>query len=112
VKRVLEGCDVLVLTANNAQDALRLVEQARPDVLVSDIGMPVVDGYMLLKQIRAMGKDRGGDVPAIALTAFARPEDRTRALLAGYLVHITKPIEASELIATVASLAGRIGVGA
>jgi PAS domain S-box-containing protein len=111
VKRVLESCDVLVLTANNAPDAMRLVEQARPDVLVSDIGMPVVDGYMLLRQIRAMGKDRGGDVPAIALTAFARSEDRTRALLAGYLVHITKPIEASELIATVASLAGRIGVG-
>ena len=112
VKRILEGCDVLVLTANNAQDALRLVEQARPDVLVSDIGMPVVDGYMLLRQIRAMGKDRGGDVPAIALTAFGRSEDRTRALLAGYMVHITKPIEATELIATVASLAGRIGVGA
>ena len=76
-------------------------------MLVSDIGMPDADGYELLRQVRALGPDRGGRVPAIALTAFARSEDRTRALRAGFLVHVSKPVEPSELVATVASVAGR-----
>ena len=70
-------------------------------MLVSDIGMPDADGYELLKRVRALGPDRGGKVPAIALTAFARSEDRTRALRAGFLVHVSKPVEPSELVATV-----------
>ena len=78
-------------------------------MLVSDIGMPEVDGYELLRRVRLLGEERGGKVPAIALTAFARSEDRTRALRAGFLVHVSKPVEPSELIATVASVAGRTG---
>jgi PAS domain S-box-containing protein len=109
VKRVLADCNALVLTAGKADEALLLVERERPDVLVSDIGMPDVDGFELLRRIRALGQARGGKVPAIALTAFARSEDRTRALHAGFLVHVSKPIEPSELIATVASVAGRTG---
>ena len=73
--------------------------------------MPEVDGYELLKLIRALGPERGGKVPAIALTAFARSEDRTRALHRGFQVHVSKPVEAAELIATVASVAGRTGAG-
>jgi CheY-like chemotaxis protein len=85
------------------------VEQERPDVLVSDIGMPDVDGFELLRRVRALGEARGGKVPAVALTAFARSEDRTRALRAGFLVHVSKPVEPAELVATVASVVGRTG---
>lgn len=80
-----------------------------PDVLITDIGMPGADGFELLKRVRELGPERGGRVPAIALTAFARSEDRTRALRAGFLVHISKPVDPSELVATVASVAHRLG---
>ncbi len=92
-----------------APAALATVEADHPDVLVSDVGMPDVDGYELLRRVRALGPARGGRLPAIALTAFARSEDRTRALRAGFLVHVSKPVEPSELVATVASIVGRTG---
>ena len=107
VRRVLEECHAQVWTAASAAEAVRLVEQERPCVLVSDIGMPLADGYDLLKQVRMLGEARGGNVSAVALTAFARSEDRTRALRAGFLNHVSKPVEPSELIASVASAAGR-----
>jgi CheY-like chemotaxis protein len=69
--------------------------------------MPDTDGFELLRRVRALGPEGGGRIPAIALTAFARSEDRTRALRAGFLVHVSKPVEPSELVATVASVAGR-----
>jgi len=109
VQRVLSDCNAEVLTAGSATDALLLVENERPNVLVSDIGMPDVDGYELLKRVRTLEQSRGGRIPAIALTAFARSEDRTRALRAGFLVHVSKPVEPSELVATVASVTGRSG---
>jgi PAS domain S-box-containing protein len=108
IKRVLEDCSAEVTTAATAQEALLLVESLRPDVLVTDVGMPDVDGFELLRRVRALGAERGGRVPAIALTAFARSEDRTRALRAGFLVHVSKPVDPSELVATVASVAGRM----
>jgi signal transduction histidine kinase/ActR/RegA family two-component response regulator len=108
-QRVLSECHANVLTASTASEAIAAVEQEKPDVIVSDIGMPDVDGYELLRRIRALGPERGGRVPAIALTAFARTEDRMRALRAGFLVHVAKPVEPSELVATVASVAGRTG---
>ena len=107
VARVLTQCNATVITAGSAEEALPLVESERPDVLVSDIGMPDVDGYELLRRVRELGPERGGRVPAIALTAFARSEDRTRALRMGFQVHASKPVEPAELIATVASVAGR-----
>jgi signal transduction histidine kinase/ActR/RegA family two-component response regulator len=109
IRRVLEDCEADVATAGSAAEALRAVEEGRPDVLVSDIGMPDVDGYELLRRIRALGPSPGGHLPAIALTAFARSEDRTRALRAGFLAHVAKPVEPSELLATVASVVGRAG---
>ncbi|MEO5819793.1 MAG: ATP-binding protein [Vicinamibacteraceae bacterium] len=108
IARVLEDAAAVVLSAASADDAITLVEAERPDVIVSDIGMPDVDGYELLRRIRRLGPDRGGRAPAIALTAFARAEDRTRALRAGFVVHVSKPVDASELVATVASVAGRV----
>jgi PAS domain S-box-containing protein len=108
VKRVLEDSGATVTTAAGALEALALVESERPDVLVSDIGMPDIDGFDLIQRVRALGPDRGGQVPAVALTAFARSEDRTRALRAGFQVHVSKPVDAAELIATVVSVAGRL----
>jgi PAS domain S-box-containing protein len=111
VARVLSECGAEVTSSDDAAETLRLVETIRPDVLISDIGMPRVDGFELLRRVRALGASRGGMLPAIALTAFARTEDRTRALRAGFLMHIAKPVEAAELIASVASITGRTGEG-
>jgi PAS domain S-box-containing protein len=108
ILRVLEDCSARVLTAGSAEEAVPLVESGRPDVLITDIGMPVVDGYELLRRVRELGPARGGRVPAIALTAFARSEDRTRALRSGFMVHVSKPVDPSELVATVAAVAGRV----
>ena len=107
VARVLSECGAQVITAASAGEALLLVEHERPHVLVTDIGMPDVDGFELLRRVRALGETRGGKVPAIALTAFARSEDRTRALQQGFRVHVAKPVEPSELIASVASVVER-----
>ena len=108
IRRVLEDCAADVMTAGTAAEALRLVETEKPDVLISDIGMPDADGFELLRRVRALGPSAGGRVHAIALTAFARSEDRTRALRAGFQVHVSKPVDPSELVATVASVAGRV----
>ena len=108
VRRILVNCNADVATAASAPEALDLLAADRPDVLVSDIGMPDMDGYDLIRQIRATTNDDGhAQLPAIALTAFARAEDRTNALAAGYQSHLAKPVEPAELIAVVASLAGR-----
>jgi len=107
IEQVLSECDAQVYAAGSAAEAIELVQEHQPDVLVSDIGMPDVDGFELIKRIRALDRESGGDTPAIALTAFARAEDRRRALAAGYSVHLAKPVEASKLIATVAAAAGR-----
>jgi PAS domain S-box-containing protein len=106
---MLEQCGAEVMTAASAAEALRLFEQSRPDVLVSDIGMPEEDGYALIAGVRALEAESGGRVPAIALTAYARAEDRVRVLRAGFQVHVPKPIEPDELLAVVASLVGRTG---
>jgi CheY-like chemotaxis protein len=108
IGRVLGGCGAEVFSAGSAEEALAVLARERPDVLLSDVGMPKMDGYELMKRVRALDRSRGGRIPAIALTAFARSEDRTRALRAGYLVHLSKPIEPSELAATVASVAGQM----
>lgn len=107
LERVLRDSGAKVLLADGAASALAAIEAQRPDVLVSDIGMPDTDGYELLRQVRALGPRRGGSLPAVALTAFARSEDRIRALRAGFSVHVAKPVEPSEIVATVASVAVR-----
>jgi PAS domain S-box-containing protein len=108
VKWVLNQSHADVITASSANEAMPLVESAAPDILISDIGMPDVDGYEFMRRIRALEADRGGNVRAIALTAFARPEDHAKSLEVGYSVHISKPIAPEALTATVATLAGRM----
>ena len=105
VKHVLEDYGAVVVTAASAREALDVMGADQPDILISDIGLPEMDGYQLLEQVRQKDASDGGGIPAIALTAFVRSEDRTRALLAGYQSHLAKPIESTELVATVASVA-------
>ncbi|MDQ3364545.1 MAG: ATP-binding protein [Myxococcota bacterium] len=109
LQAVLTAAQAEVITAGSADEGLRLLTAVRPHVVVSDIGMPDRDGYQLMRDIRNLSETDGGKTPAIALTAFARSEDRTRALLAGYQVHLSKPIEPHELVVTVGSLTGRAG---
>jgi len=105
LRHVLERCGAEVTAAGSAEDALDLVKQSRPDILISDIGMPGEDGYQLIRKVRALPPERGGKVPAIALTAYARTEDRLQVLRAGYQMHVAKPVEVTELVAIVATLA-------
>ena len=105
VAHVLGGCGAKVHTVASAAQALELLPRLRPDVLISDIGMPEADGYQLIRAVRALPPGEGGATPAIALTAFARSEERTRALIAGYQLHVAKPVEQWELCAAVSSLA-------
>jgi signal transduction histidine kinase len=106
MQQVLEDYGADVVTALSADAAMATLQEQRFDVLISDIGMPRKDGYQFIIDVR-----RGGHhLPAAALTAFARSEDRTRALLSGYQAHVTKPVEPAELLATIVSLAGRSAV--
>jgi len=104
---VLERCKASVITVGSAVEALETFRQLKLDVLISDIGMPEEDGYSLIGKVRAFEAGKTGQLPAIALTAYARVDDRVRALNAGFQVHIAKPVEPFELIAVVASLAKR-----
>jgi signal transduction histidine kinase/CheY-like chemotaxis protein len=101
--RMLEEAGATVLDAGSAEEALRLLERDRPDVLVSDLGMPEVDGYELIRRVRALGPGIR-DLPAAAVTAYARPDDRDRALAAGYQAHLAKPVRAHDLVSLVATL--------
>jgi len=98
---------VEVVTAASGEEAFPQLAASQFDVLISDIGMPVQDGYTFLRRVRGLGPDNGGSIPALALTAYARAEDRVRAILAGFQMHIAKPVEPVELITMVASLSGR-----
>ncbi len=106
----LEVCGAEVMAAASADEAISvLTASSTPmDILISDIGMPDEDGYALLRRVRALEPENGGRIPAIALTAYARTQDRRAALLAGFQSHVAKPVEPAELIAVIANLAGRI----
>jgi CheY-like chemotaxis protein len=86
---------------------MAVLQTWRPDVLVSDIEMPGEDGYALIRKVRALDPGRGGNTPAIALSAYGRAQDRTRSLTAGYSMHVPKPVDPGELTAIIASVAGR-----
>ncbi len=107
IKTVLVQCGAEVRAAGSSDEAMVAIGRERPDVLVCDIGMPGEDGYALISRVRALPTEHGGSTPAVALTAYAREDDRIRALAAGFQVHLSKPIQPSELVAGVASVAGR-----
>ena len=101
IARILSDCHASVRLAGSAQEAMALLREAPPDLLISDLGMPDVNGLEFLSWVRALPRDAGGLIPAIALTAFARSEDRLRALEAGFSAHVSKPVEQSELMAAI-----------
>jgi CheY-like chemotaxis protein len=107
IREVLRECGSEVITSQSAAEALVALEEHKPDILISDLGMPDEDGYSLISKIRALPEDRGGQIPAAALTAYARAEDRMRVLRSGFQFHLPKPIDSAELVTVVASLAGR-----
>jgi CheY-like chemotaxis protein len=106
IQRVLEDQGAIVNTVRSAEAALEWLDSSTPDVLISDIGMPGMDGYQFMRQMRA-AEPRGRRIPALALTAFARPDDRKHAILAGYQAHLAKPFDMAELAIVVAGLVGR-----
>lgn len=107
IREVLKECGSEVITSGSVEEALVALEEHKPDILISDLGMPDEDGYSLISKIRALPSDRGGHIPAAALTAYARAEDRMRVLRSGFQFHLPKPIDSAELVTVVASLAGR-----
>jgi PAS domain S-box-containing protein len=104
ITAVLSQCGATVTAVASAADAITVLAQSRPDVLVIDIGMPDENGYELISKARKLKPEQGGNIPAVALTAYARTEDRMRALAAGFQSHVPKPVEPAELALVVASL--------
>jgi len=101
---VLGRLGAIVEAVARAEEALAKVSAFRPDVLVSDIGMPGTDGHAFIRKVRALPPELGGETPAIALTAYARPDDSGRAVAAGFQVHVGKPVDPAELVRVVAGL--------
>jgi CheY-like chemotaxis protein len=108
IRTLLEAAGASVLLADSVDRALAAITRGeRPDVIVSDIGFPGVSGYDMIQRLRALPPEEGGRIPAAALTAYARAEDRASALALGFQAHVTKPVDPAELVAVVARLAGR-----
>ncbi len=105
VRVVLESADARVSTAISAREGFELLTKERPDVLLCDIAMPGEDGYSFIRRVRELGPDNGGKIPAAACTAFGRAEDRRRAMIAGFNLYITKPVDTTELVMSLAQLA-------
>lgn len=107
LKDVLEAAGAVVTTASSASAAIDAIANSHPQAMVADIGMPAMDGYDLIRQVRTSSDPMVRDIPAAALTAFARSEDRTKALQAGFEMHLAKPVDPGELVASVATLVRR-----
>jgi CheY-like chemotaxis protein len=111
LRMVLELRGASVVTENSAAQALERFEETAPDVLLSDIGMPGKDGLDFIREVRSLPSERGGRVPAVALTAYTRAEDRSTTLAAGFDRHIPKPVQPADVVAVVASLTARMSDG-
>lgn len=107
----VEMCGAEVIAVSSAIEAIEVISQHRFDVLVSDIGMPGEDGYSLIRKVRMLPKEQGGDIPAVALTAYAREEDRMRSLSQGFQMHLSKPVEPDKLATMIASLVKKTAKG-
>jgi CheY-like chemotaxis protein len=106
LKFVLDQCEAEVTAALSVDEALQSLDHSGFDILVSDLAMPERDGYDLIREIRKRTPDRGGNLPAIALSAYTRPQDRAQALAAGFHLHMSKPIDPSDLVNAIATLSG------
>jgi CheY-like chemotaxis protein len=108
---IIESCGAQVMAADSAREAFKALEKFKPHLLVSDIAMPGEDGYSLIRRLRILGPEKGGMIPAISLTAYAREEDRRLALAAGFQRHLAKPIDPEDLLAAVRELAAAAAAG-
>ena len=108
VREILEATGAVVMTADSAEQALRLCQDLKPDVLLADLGMPRMNGFELIECVRRSADPQVRDIPAAALTAYTRSDDRTKALRMGFQIHLAKPIEPGELMAAIAAIAGRV----
>ena len=104
---MLQVAGARVTTVSSAHQALAAIDAEVPDVIVADLGMPLVDGYQFIDRVRRHRDPRVRELPAAALTAYARTDDRMRALRAGFHIHLAKPIDPAELVTTIAALASR-----
>lgn len=109
VQALLTSCGAVVKLAGSAAEALQVLDGWKPDVLLSDIAMPGEDGYSLIRKVRERDAAGGGKIPAVALTAYAKIEDRVSILAAGFQMYLSKPADPNELVAVVGSLASRSG---
>jgi CheY-like chemotaxis protein len=109
LQEILQHSGAIIMSASNAGTALALLEREQPDVIVSDIGMPDVDGFELMRRIRSRAASAGGAIPAIALTAFTRKDDRNKAMQAGFNDYLAKPVEPGSLVAQIAQAVGQRG---
>jgi CheY-like chemotaxis protein len=107
VAEVLRSHGMRVTMVGSAAEGLAALDRSVPDVIVSDLAMPELDGFELIRRVRERPAERGGAVPAVALTAYARPEDTARSLTSGFQVHLAKPVDMEDLVSTVATLAKR-----
>ena len=105
---ILDKSGAEVITVKSAREAFKILEHLHPDVLVSDLAMPVQDGYEFIRQLRSMEQDCGGNIPAVALSAYTGVENRIRALAAGFQMYVPKPVDPEELVEVIASLTGLI----
>lgn len=104
ISTVLEADGATVTAVTSAPEALEMLPKLQPHALICDIAMPGEDGYSLIRKVRSLKADKGGRVPAVALTAYADSEDRMRALEAGFQTHVTKPVDPGELVTIIANL--------
>ncbi|MGB9108596.1 MAG: response regulator, partial [Telluria sp.] len=111
LQQILQHSGATTMAASNAGTALVLLEREQPDVIVSDIGMPDIDGFELIRRIRRRAAGAGGAIPAIALTAFTRQDDRSKAIQAGFDDYLAKPVEPVSLVAHIAQAVGQRRVG-
>jgi CheY-like chemotaxis protein len=107
ITTVVEESGAKAIAVESVPEAIKELEQWQPDVLVSDIAMPVEDGYTLIRKVRNIEAERGGLLPAVALTAYVREEDCEQAIASGFQMHISKPVDTTKLVMALASLAGR-----
>jgi CheY-like chemotaxis protein len=107
MRTILTQAHAQVTTVGSVREAMAIIGSTKPHVLISDISMPEEDGYALIRQVRALPREQGGQIPAIALTAYAKTEDHRRAMEAGFQVHLAKPVEAAYITRLVAQLGGQ-----
>lgn len=100
----MQQCGANVIDAASAHEAFKIFKQSQPEILVCDIGMPEMDGYTFIRRLRTFSKEQGGQIPAIALTAYAGESDQKQALAAGFQKHLAKPVDPSDLVAAITHL--------